>query len=97
MYYLNCVPFDECISEMNKSQINNTKDLDILMPIYSLTEYSNNSLKTFGLLWQYCRDDPAVNDDGAIVKFIANTATSLVKIKGKKQVKPAMMDETMLK
>ena len=82
MYYLNCVPFDECISEMNKSQINNTKDLDILMPIYSLTEYSNNSLKTFGLLWQYCRDDPAVNDDGAIVKFIANTATSLVKKAG---------------
>ena len=56
--------------------------MDILMPIYSLTEYSNNSLKTFGLLWQYCRDDPAVNDDGAIVKFIANTATSLVKKAG---------------
>ena len=37
-----------------------------------------------GILWQYCRDEPAVNDNGTIVNFVTNYTTSLFKIKGKK-------------
>ena len=36
------------------------------MPIYNLIEYSNNYSKTAGSLWQYCKDVPAVDDDGDI-------------------------------
>ena len=47
----NCAPFTDCIS-----QINNTKvDLDVVMRIYNLVEYSNNYSKTSGSLWQYSR------------------------------------------
>ena len=31
---------------------------DIVMPIYSLIEYSDNYSKTSGSLWQYHKDDP---------------------------------------
>ena len=52
------------------------------MPMYNLIEYSDNYSKTSVILWQYCRDEPAVNDDGAIADFNANNAyTYLFKIK----------------
>ena len=43
--------------------------IDIVMPMYSLIEYSNNYSKSSGSLWQYCKDIPAVNNNGDIVEF----------------------------
>ena len=51
------------------------------MPMYNLIEYSNNYSKTFGILWQYCRDEPTLDHDGDIDDFIATT--HLFKIKEK--------------
>ena len=59
--FKNCAPFTNCISEINNTQIDNAKDLDILMPTYNLIEYSDNYSKTSGSLWQYCKDIPAVS------------------------------------
>ena len=39
------------------------------MPMYNLIEYSDNYLKTCRSLWQYCKEIPALNDNGAIVDF----------------------------
>ena len=56
--------------------------MDIVIPTYNLIEYSDNYSKTSGILWQYCRDEPAVNDDGEIVGFTeANAITDSFKIK----------------
>ena len=52
----NCVPFTDCISEINNTQIDNTKYIDVVMPMHNLIEYSDNYLKTWGSLWQYYRD-----------------------------------------
>ena len=49
---------NNCITEINNNQIDNEKDIDFLMSIYNLVEYSDNYLKTSGCLWQYDRDDP---------------------------------------
>ena len=38
----NCAPFTNCISEINNTQIYNCKDIDIVMPLYNLLEYSDN-------------------------------------------------------
>ena len=47
------------------------------MPMYNLIEYSDNYSKTSGSLWQYCKEIPAVNDNGDIVNFDgANTTDS---------------------
>ena len=45
------------------------------MPMYNVIEYSDNYSKTSGWLWQYCKDIPAVDDDGDIVDFNGATAT----------------------
>ena len=58
----NCTPFINCISEINNTQIGNAKDIDIVMPMYNLIEYSDNYAKTSGSLWQYFRDEPDDNN-----------------------------------
>ena len=42
------MPFSDCISEINNTQIDNAKDLDVVMPMHNLIEYSNSCLKTSG-------------------------------------------------
>ena len=46
-------------------------------------EYSDSYSKTSGILWQYCRDEPALANDGTIVNFTADNATNSFKIKQK--------------
>ena len=57
----NCAPFINCISEINNTQVDNAKDIHIIMPMYDLIEYSDNYAKTTGSLWQYFRDEPDDN------------------------------------
>ena len=59
--FKNCVPFTNCISGINNTQVDNAKDIDIVMPMYNLIEYSDNYAKTSGSLWQYYRDEPNDN------------------------------------
>ena len=61
--FKNCAPFINCISEINNTQLDNARDIDIVMPMYNLIEYSDNHPKTSGSLWQYFRDEPDDNDD----------------------------------
>ena len=56
--FKNCAPFISCISEINNTQVGNAKDINIVMPMYNLIEYSDNYAKTTGSLWQYFRDEP---------------------------------------
>ena len=48
--FKNCAPFTNCISKINNTQVDNAKDIDIVMPMYNLIEYSNNYSKTSGSL-----------------------------------------------
>ena len=52
----NCLSFIKCISKINDTEIYNAQDIDILMVMYNLIEYSDNYLKTSGSLWQYYKD-----------------------------------------
>ena len=65
--FKNCAPLTNCISEINNTQIDNAKDIDIVIPMYNLIEYSDNYAKTTGSLWQYCKDIPARNNNNEIV------------------------------
>ena len=55
------MPFTKCISRINNTEIDNAKDIDIVMSMYNLIEYSDNYSKTSGSLWQYYKDDPNDN------------------------------------
>ena len=59
--FKNCAPFTKCINRINGTDIDNAQDIDIVMPMYHLIEYSDNYSKTSGSLWQYYRDDPSDN------------------------------------
>ena len=36
--FKNCAPFINCISEINNTQVDNAKDIDVVMPMYNLIE-----------------------------------------------------------
>ena len=38
----NCAPFTDCKSEINNVEIDNAKDIDIIMLMYTLIEYRDN-------------------------------------------------------
>ena len=59
--FKNCAPFTKCINRINNTEIDNAKDIDIVMPMYNLIEYSDNYSKTSGSLWQQSKDDPNDN------------------------------------
>ena len=40
--FKNYAPFTNCISEINDTQIDNAKDIGIVMPMYAFIEYSDN-------------------------------------------------------
>ena len=81
--FKNCTPFTNCISEINNTQIDNAKDIDIVMSMYNLIEYSDNYAKTTGSLWQYCKDIPARNNNNETVMFRGNNATDSFNFKEK--------------
>ena len=72
--FKNCAPFTDCISEKNNTQIDNAKDIDVVMLMYNLMEYSDNYSKTSGSLWKYYRDEPALNSC-VIANFPCNSAS----------------------
>ena len=81
--FKNCSPFTDCISKINNTQVDNAKDIDIVMPMYNLIEYSNNYSKKSGSLWRYCKDIPAVNNNGNIVDFNGANGIDLFNFKTK--------------
>ena len=49
----NNAPFISCISKINGELAENAEDLDIVIPLYNLLEYSKNYEKTSGSLFNY--------------------------------------------
>ena len=77
MAFKNCAHFTNCISEILNTQVDNAKDIDIVIPMYNLMEYSDNYAKTTGSLWQYFRDEPDDNIEDS------ESFKSKIKITGK--------------
>ena len=81
--FKNCVPFTECISEVNNTHVDHAKYIDKVTVTYNLVEYSENYSKTSGSLWKYCKSITAVNNNGDIVDFNGANATDSFKFKAK--------------
>ena len=59
--FKNCAPFTSCKSDINNVEIDYCQDIDIVMPMYNLIQYSDNYPKTSGSLWQYYTNEPYDN------------------------------------
>ena len=55
--FKNSAPFINCMSKINSAQIDNAKDLGVVMPMYNLLQYSKNYRKITCSLWNYYRDE----------------------------------------
>ena len=83
--FKNCAPFTDCIAEINNAQVDDAQKIDVVMPMYNLIEYSDAYSNTSGSLWQYYRDEPALDANGGIIDFPANENNS-VSFKFKQQI-----------
>ena len=75
--------FTNSISKTTNTQVDNAEDIDIIMPMYNLIEYSDNYSKTSGSLSQYCKEILAVYNAGNIVDFDGANATDAFNFKTK--------------
>ena len=57
--FKNNPPFISYISKINGVQIDKAEDLDVVMSMYNLLEYSKNYKKITVSLWNYYRDEPS--------------------------------------
>ena len=57
----NCAPFTKRNLEINGEHVDTAENLEIVMPMYSLIEYSDNYQDSSATLCQYKRDEPPAN------------------------------------
>ena len=70
----NNAPFVSCRTRINNELIEDADDLDIVMPMYNLSEYRKNYRKTIGSLYNYYRDE--LNDDANHNNFANNNVVN---------------------
>ena len=70
----NNAQFISCIARINGELMEDADDLDVVMPMYNLLEYSKNYKKTTGSFYNYYRDE--LNDDADLNNFANNNVVS---------------------
>ena len=80
----NNAPFVSCITRINGELIEDADDLDIVMPIYNLLEYSKNYRKTIGSLHNYYRDE--LSDDNNPDNFLNRNVVNSETLKYKNKI-----------
>ena len=70
----NCAPFTKCNLEINDEHVDTAQNLDIVMPMYNLIEYSDNYQDSSATLYQYKRDEPPEVD--SIADLTVDTSSS---------------------
>ena len=73
--FKNFAPFTNCINEINYTQIDDAPDIDIVMPMYNLMEYSDVHSK-ISRSWQYYRYEPALDNNNNTFDFPAHNNNS---------------------
>ena len=63
--FKNCAPFTKCITKIDGTATDDVEDLDLVMPMYNLIEYSSNYSETTGSLCFFSKDK-ATNCDADI-------------------------------
>ena len=56
--FKHCAPFTKNIIKLDRKTIDNAEDLDLVMPMYNLMQYSSNCSQTGGF-WFYSKDERA--------------------------------------
>ena len=60
--FKNCAPFTKCNLQINDEHVDTAENVDIVMPMYNLIEYSDNYQDSSATLYPYKRDEPPENN-----------------------------------
>ena len=81
--FKNCAPFKECSTEINGTRVDEPKFINTTMPMYNLTEYSDNYSDTSGSLFGFKRDANVCTANSSSFKYkssiIGNTEAGRTK------------------
>ena len=93
LVFKNNAPFPNCISKISNVLINNADDLDVVMPMYNLLEYSKNYKETTDRFWNYYRDEPNnpplnphVGNNPPTINYNADSITNFESFKCKSSI-----------
>ena len=76
--FKNCAPFKKSRTEINETFVDDANFINITMPIYNLTEYSDNCSDTSGSLWQFKRDEQPIDNYGVFINIVAENYSSFI-------------------
>ena len=62
--FKNCASFTRCVTHINDEHVETAENLDIIMPMYNLIEYSDNYSDSSRNLYQFKGDKSPMNNDG---------------------------------
>ena len=71
-----CGPFIRSVIHLNDTHIETAKNIELVMKLYNLIEYSDNYQDTVGSLYQFKRHEQPLNDAGNLVDVTAGTSSS---------------------
>ena len=74
--FKNCVPFTRCVTHINDAHVETAENLDIIMSMYNLIEYSDNYADSSGSLYQFKRDESPMNDAGNTLNVALDNSAS---------------------
>ena len=71
-----CAPSTRSVTHINDEHVETAENLDIIMPMYNLIEYSDNYSDSSGSLYQFKRDESSMNNDGNPLNAALNNSSS---------------------
>ena len=74
--FKNCAPFTRCVTHINDEYVETAENLEIIMPMYNLIEYSDNYADSSGSLYQFKRGESPINDAGNPNNVALDNSTS---------------------
>ena len=89
--FRNCAPFSKCIAKIDGTTIDDAEDLDLVIPMYNVIEYSPNYSKTTGSLWFHLKDE--ATDSNADIANTSNFKSLMYKANYSKTLKLIMQME----
>ena len=74
--FKNCAPSTGCATHINDEHVETAENLDIIVPMYNLIEYSDKYADSSGSLCQFKRDESPTNNDGNPLYIALDDSTS---------------------
>ena len=74
--FKSCAPFRRCVTHINDEHVETAENLDIIMPMYNLIEYSASYADSSGSLYQFKREESPMNNNGNSLNVALNNSSS---------------------